>query len=248
MKFRIRPILITGVLTLTPIVLSVFILYRLFVFFDQMLGRFLKELLGIWLVPYIPGLGFLLLILFVFFVGLLTRIYLGRKLLDLGQWMLNRIPLLAKLAKAIRQILESFLTDNNELFRQAVLLEYPRKGLWAIGFMTRRTGGEVREKLRTADDNELISVFVPTTPNPTSGVLVFIPTADLIFLDMTVEESLKLVVSGGALVQPLELAKTKSADRKADPLDARPAGGAPTAPPKADPTASDETGPLGERS
>lgn len=202
MKFRLRPVLITGVLTLTPISLSIYILYRLFVFFDQMLGRFVKDLLSQW-VPYVPGLGFLLLLLLVFFVGLLTRIYLGRKLLDLGEWLLGRIPLLSKLAKAIRQILESFLTDNNELFRQAVLLEYPRRGLWAIGFMTRRTGGEVREKLRAPDDNELLSIFVPTTPNPTSGVLVFIPAADVIYLDMSVEESLKLVISGGALVQDM---------------------------------------------
>jgi uncharacterized membrane protein len=234
MKFRLRPILITGVLTLTPVALSIYILYQLFVFFDQMLGSYLRDLLAKWLVPYIPGLGFLLLLLLVLATGLLTRLYLGRKLLDLGQWFLYRIPLLAKLAKAIRQILESFLTDNNELFRQAVLFEYPRKGIWAIGFLTRRTGGEVREKLRGPVDNEMLSIFVPTTPNPTSGVLVFVPSADVIFLEMSVEESLKLVVSGGALVQPYG----PDAEDPAPPLRPDPGTSAvdPTLPPPAERT------------
>lgn len=201
MLSRLRSLFLTGVLTLTPVVLSVYILYRLFVLFDQMLKPALKLLLAKWLVPYIPGLGLLLLILLILFTGMLARLYLGRKLFSVGDWFLNRIPLLSKLAQAIRQILESFLTDNKELFRKAVLLQYPREGVWAIGFMTRRTGGEVRERLRTEKDNRLISVFVPTTPNPTSGVLVFIPEDDVIYLDLTVEESLKLVVSGGVLVQ-----------------------------------------------
>lgn len=198
---RLRSVFVTGVLTLTPIVLSIYILYRLFLLFDQLLGRLLKAILAKWLFPYIPGLGLLLLILVILMVGAFARIYLGKKLLALGQWFLNRIPLLSKLAQAIRQILESFLTDNSELFCKAVLLEYPRKGMWVVGFMTRRTGGEVRERLVGDDDNHMLSIFVPTTPNPTSGVLVFVPEDDVIMLDMSVEEALKLVVSGGALVQ-----------------------------------------------
>jgi uncharacterized membrane protein len=201
MLSRLRSVFITGVLTLTPIVLSVYILYRLFLLFDQLLKPLLKAILAKWLFPYIPGLGLLLLILLILLVGAFARIYLGKKLLAIGQWFLNRIPLLSKLAQAIRQILESFLADNSDLFRKAVLLEYPRKGMWVVGFMTRRTGGEVRERLRGRDDNHMLSIFVPTTPNPTSGVLVFVPEDDVIMLDMSVEEALKLVVSGGALVQ-----------------------------------------------
>jgi uncharacterized membrane protein len=212
---RMRSTMITGILTLTPIALSIYIMYRLFILLDQLLGRFLAILFEKKSVPYIPGLGFLLLLVLIFLVGLFARVYLGRKLISIGEWFLNRIPVLSKLALAIRQILESFLTDNNELFRNSLLLEYPRKGVWAVGFMTRQTGGEVREKLRTPNDNKLLSVFVPTTPNPTSGVLVFIPEADVVYLDMSVEDALKLVVSGGALCQAIErntqLGKIKAA-------------------------------------
>ena len=199
----LRKALVTGILTLSPIALAFYILYRLFLLLAQLLKPLLSPLLERKLGAYIPGRGFLALLLLIFGVGLLARVYLGRKLIGLGHWIFGRIPLLSKLTQAIRQILESFLTNNKELFRKALLLEYPRKGIWAIGFMTRRTGGEVREHLRTADDNKLISVFVPTTPNPTSGVLVFIPEDEVRFLDMSVEDALKLVISGGALSQPL---------------------------------------------
>jgi uncharacterized membrane protein len=208
---RMRKIMMTGVLTLSPVAVALFVLYRLFVLLDQMLGRFLVPVIEARFGTYIPGLGFLLLLLLIFFTGLLARMYLGRKVISMGQWFLDRIPLLSKLAKAIRQILESFLTDNNELFRRAILLEYPRRGAWAVGFMTRRTEGEVLDKLETVPDfikisptetKPLLSVFVPTTPNPTSGVLVFVPEDEIVYLDMNVEDALKLVISGGALSRP----------------------------------------------
>jgi uncharacterized membrane protein len=207
-----RKALATGILTLTPVALAFYVLYRLFGLLDRLLGRFLVPLLEARFGTYIPGLGFVLLLLLILLTGALARLYLGRKLISVGQWFLNRIPLLSKLTKAIRQILESFLTGNNDLFRHAILLEYPRKGVWAVGFMTRRTEGEVYNRLKAlpdflpADDQKtLLSVFVPTTPNPTSGVLVFIPEPDVVYLDISVEDALKLVISGGALTHADQL-------------------------------------------
>ncbi len=189
----LRRVFITGILTITPVALGVFILYRLFRLLDNLLQPVLRPLLDKHVGIYIPGLGLLVLIILIFFVGALARLYLGRKLIDLGQAMLNRIPFLSKLVLAIRQILESLLSDNKELFRHAVLIQYPRLGIWSVGFATRRTEGEIPEHV----GRELISIFVPTTPNPTSGMLIFLPRDEVIYLNLTVEEALKLVISAG---------------------------------------------------
>ncbi len=210
----LRRVFITGVLTITPVALGVFILYRLFLLFDKLLQPILRPLLVRYVGHYLPGLGLLALILLILFVGLLTRLYLGRKLIDLGQSMLDRIPFLSKLVLAIRQILESLLSDNKELFRHAVLIQYPRQGIWSVGFATRRTEGEIPEHV----GRELISIFVPTTPNPTSGMLVFLPRDEVIYLKLTVEEALKLVISAGVHnpeVEGLKSSRAASDDKPA---------------------------------
>jgi uncharacterized membrane protein len=178
------------------------VLVGIFNWLDQVLGQIILRILRDMGLPYIPGLGFILLALLILLVGLLTQHYLGRQVLRLGQAVVERIPFLSKLVRAVRQIMDSFVTSKSELFRQAVLVEYPRRGTWCVGFLTRRAGGEVREKLRPQQDNRLLSLFIPTTPNPTSGVLIFVPEEDTILLEMSVEEAVKLVVSGGALFKP----------------------------------------------
>lgn len=197
---RLRRLFMTGVITITPLGLSIMVLVWVFNWLDRVLGTLIQHVLTELGLPYLPGLGFILLILLILAVGLLTQIYLGRQLIRLGQRLVERIPFLSKLVRAVRQIIESFMTSKSELFRQAVLVEYPRHGLWSIGFLTRRAGGEIRERLRGREDNRLLSVFIPTTPNPTSGMLVFVPEEQVIMLDMPVEEAVKLIVSGGALV------------------------------------------------
>jgi len=197
---RLRRLFMTGVITLTPVGLAVMVLVAVFNWLDQVLGQLIQHLLSGWGLPYIPGLGFILLLLLILAVGLLTQIWLGRQLIRAGQALVERIPFLSKLVRAIRQIMDSFMASKSELFRQAVLVQYPREGVWSIAFVTRSAGGEVRERLRGTRDRRLLSLFVPTTPNPTSGMLVFVPEEDVIPLDMGVEEAVKLVVSGGALV------------------------------------------------
>lgn len=198
---RLRNTFMAGVVTLTPVGLSIWVLVGVFNWLDRVLGQFIQALLHRAGLPYIPGLGFILLVLLILLVGALTKHYLGLQLLRLGKRLVERIPFLSKLTRAVRQILDSFVSSKSELFRQALLVEYPRSGIWSIGFLTRRAGGEIRERLRGPQDNRLLSVFIPTTPNPTSGMLVYVPEDEVILLDMPVEEAVKLVMSGGALVQ-----------------------------------------------
>ena len=197
---RLRTLLMTGILTVSPVAISAYVLYRLFMWLDQLLRHAIEKVMVPLVGRYYPGIGFLALLLLLLLIGLVARLYLGGKLIQLGDWIVSRIPLMAGMTRAVRQILESFLKGNRDLFRQAVLFEYPRKGLYAVGFVTSTTRGEISEKLQDSGERrELVSVFVPTTPNPTSGVLVFVARRDAIFLDMSVEDALKLVVSAGAL-------------------------------------------------
>ncbi len=143
---------------------------------------------------------FLLLIGLVLLIGLATRILFIRKLFAFGERMFFRIPMIGKAYVTIRQISRAFLGDRKGIFKAAVLLEYPRKGVYSIGFLTSSSKGEVRSK--TA--KKLVNIFIPTTPNPTSGILLLVPEEEIVNLDMSVEEAMKLVISGG-IVTPGEL-------------------------------------------
>ncbi len=204
---RIQRHFITGLVVLTPIALSIYIFWKIFVIFDNWMAGFLAfffvRILGIENYYYrIPGLGILVMILLIILVGILTRLYVGRKLIDLGNWIVGKIPFFNTIYLTLKQITEALFSDRGEVFRKAVLLEYPRKGIYSIAFMTQDTRGEVQNRI----EDDLISVFLPTTPNPTSGFLLFVPKKDVTELNMSIEEALKLVISGGA-VNP-EIAKT----------------------------------------
>ena len=143
--------------------------------------------------PYtIPGIEIVLTIIFITIIGSLSLSFLGKKFLQIIDDLFKRIPILRTIYSAIGQMTESFAKqDGNK--KSVVLLEYPRKGTWAVGFATKENYGEIRTKT----NKELINVFVPTTPNPTSGFLLMFPKEDLIYLDMTFEEASKFIVSAG---------------------------------------------------
>ena len=157
----------------------------------------------------IPGLGVLVIGVVITLIGWTTASIAGRGLIRLSERLLDRIPAVRSVYGAIKQILETVLANQSRAFRQAVLLEYPRRGLWAIGFVTGVTEGEVRNL--TAD--ETVNIFLPTTPNPTSGFLLFVPKKDLVFLDMAVEDAVKMVISGGIVTPP----DTRPAEERARP-------------------------------
>ncbi len=197
---EIRKTFFAGILVLAPITLTIYIFYLLFRTIDGILShviaQFLVEQLKLDnLQTPIPGLGFLTLMILIFLTGAIARNYMGRKFIAVGDYIVTHIPLINRIYIAIREISEAILSEKREIFKKTVLIEFPRKGLFSIAFLTQDTKGPVQEAL----SKDMVSVFLPKTPNPTSGFLLFVPKADVIELDMSVEDALKLVISGGVV-------------------------------------------------
>ena len=195
---RIRSWFLTGILVMTPLILTIYVVWTFITFVDNLVVPLVPiDYRPSNYLPFsIPGLGLIIVFLFTTLVGILATGLLGRTLIRLWENILNRMPVVRSVYSAIKQILETVMATQSDAFRQAVLVEYPRKDIWAIGFVTGSTKGEVSENV----DKKMVNVFMPTTPNPTSGFLLFFPESDLIFLEMSVEDALKLVVSGGMVV------------------------------------------------
>ena len=146
----------------------------------------------------IPGFGLIVVVSGLTMLGWLASGFLGRLIHAVGDRIVSRIPVLRSVYGATKQIFESVLAQKSNAFREVALFEYPRKGIWSIGFLTGTTSGEVQHRTQ----EETVNVFLPTTPNPTSGYLLFVPKKDLIILEMSVEEGIKMVVSGGIVTPP----------------------------------------------
>ena len=209
---RLRRILAAGMLVWVPLGVTVFLLGLLVNLADQTLELIPKqyqpeELLGF---P-IPGLGVALSLLLLFFTGLIAANVFGRRLISFWEGVLRRIPLVRPIYTAVKGFLEMVLSGQNGSFNRVLLIEYPRKGVYCIAFQTSSTVGQIAR--HTPD--KCVFVFVPTTPNPTSGFLVVAPEKDLIELDMTVEDAIKLVVSVGAVVPDPSTLKRAGSARQA---------------------------------
>ena len=195
---KIRSWFLTGILVMTPLILTIYVAWAFITFVDNLVVPIVPfDYRPSNYLPFsIPGLGLIIVFIFTTFVGLLATGLFGRTLIRIWENILNRMPVVRSVYSAIKQILETVMATQSDAFRQAVLVQYPRKDIWAIGFVTGSTKGEVGKRV----DKKMVNVFMPTTPNPTSGFLLFFPEEDLIFLNMTVEDALKLVVSGGMVV------------------------------------------------
>jgi len=193
---RLRNYFTTGLLVLAPTAVSIWIIHRLFVIFDSILGRFyakyLFEPLG--KKPF-PGLGALTLVVIIILIGMSVRLYAGRKLFETWERIINYVPLLNRVYLAIRQLSDAFAKGGGIIFQQAVIVQYPREGLYSIGFITNHCSGPFCARV----GKSLSCVFIPTTPNPTSGVLVFVPDEDMIPLSISVEDAMKLIISAGTV-------------------------------------------------
>ena len=187
---RLRNYFFTGVVVLIPIGFTLYLSKFLINISTKIIPEGLNP--NSYLPHSIPGLEILITVIFITFVGGLSLSFLGKKFLQVIDDLFKRIPILRTIYSAIGQMTESFRNqDGNK--KSVVLLEYPRKGSWAVGFATKENSGEIKSKT----NYNLINVFVPTTPNPTSGFLLMIPKEDLIYLDMTFEEASKFIVSAG---------------------------------------------------
>ncbi|WP_018247787.1 DUF502 domain-containing protein [Orenia marismortui] len=188
---QLRNYLITGLIALLPLIATIYIILTVINTVDSIFSPLVKVLVG----KEVYGLGFILTFLIILGVGIVAKNMLGKKLIDFGESILGRIPLVRNIYTTIRQIINSLFLQNKTAFRKVVLIEYPRKGIYQLGFLTCEGIGEVQEK--TA--KEVVNIFIPTTPNPTSGMLILVPREEVTYLDMSVEEGLKLIVSGGTL-------------------------------------------------
>ncbi len=190
---RIRNAFFTGLLVLAPATITIYVVWRLFGWVDHLLGTTLR---GGYIRPGgVPGLGFLTVLVIILVVGFLANNFLGRQIGSILEGMLLRVPFLRGFYGAVKQVGEAFLGDRREDFQRVVLVEYPVPGRYAIGFVTASQTGGVTQ----ADGSPLVSVFLPTTPNPTTGFLLFYPREALIPTALRVEQALKMVVSGGVV-------------------------------------------------
>ena len=190
---KLRNYFFTGVIVLVPIGFTLYLSKFLINFSTKLVPSGLNP--NTYLPYAIPGVEIILTVIFITIVGGLSLSFLGKKLLQIIDDLFKRIPILRTIYSAIGQMTESFRNQKGNK-KSVVLVEYPRKGAWAVGFATKENTGEIKLKTKI----NLINVFIPTTPNPTSGFLLMIPKEDLIYLDMTFEEASKFIVSAGTSV------------------------------------------------
>ena len=197
---RFRSYFLAGILVTSPILITAYVTWMIITFIDSQVAGLLPDSLDFTkqLPHQIPGLGLIISIFTITIIGALTPGFIGRTLLKAGERVLDKMPVVRTIYGAIKQIMETVMSTNSESFREVVLVEYPRKNIWVIGFVTGETKGEVQ----SLNKSQLINIFIPTTPNPTSGFLLFIPKEDLVYMDMKVEDAVKMVISGGIVTPP----------------------------------------------
>ena len=201
---------ITGLLVLVPLFITVWVVTSLVATMDQSLLLLPvawrpKAQLGL----DIPGVGALLTLLIIFVTGLIATNFFGKKLIVLWEYMLARVPVVKSIYASVKQVSDTLFSDSGNAFRRAVLVQFPRQGTWTIAFVTGQPGGDVANHLQ----GDFISVYVPTTPNPTGGYFLMLLRADVIELDMSVDEALKYIISMGVVAPPEKVkAKLLTAD------------------------------------
>ncbi|MFP7570583.1 DUF502 domain-containing protein [Marivita sp. S2033] len=198
---RLRASFLTGIVVIAPVSLTIWLIWSIMGWVDGVVlplipDRFsLEHFVGI----NPRGLGVIIFLLFTTFVGWVAKGLIGRSLIRFAESLVERMPIVRTIYSGVKQIAETIFAQSERNFEKACLIQYPRKGIWAIGFISTHARGEVAHKAETM--GQLMSIFVPTTPNPTSGFLLFFPREDVIELDMTIEDAAKLVISAG-LVYP----------------------------------------------
>lgn len=198
---RLRNYLFTGFIVAAPIGATLYIIWFVVTLTDKWFKPWIPDIYNPdnYLPISIPGVGLIFVVMMLIMLGFITANLFGRTIINWGERLVDRMPLVRSIYKTFKQIIETVLNENSASFQQAAIIPYPREGLWAVVFIATPAKGEVAEKLDTGD--KMLSVFLPTTPNPTSGFLLFVPEKDIIYLDMSVEEAAKLVISAG-LVMP----------------------------------------------
>ncbi|MCK4537220.1 MAG: DUF502 domain-containing protein [Candidatus Krumholzibacteria bacterium] len=192
---------LTGLVILLPTVLTGWILYKIFVSMDNIL----KPLVEKYTFLDIPGLGLIAVILLILVAGVFAGNFIGRKILKWTEGVVTRIPLVNRMYTAIKQTSEVFLRHERTVFREAILIQYPRPGIYVVGFVTSTWVTRIGD----GPEKKYINVFLPTTPIPTSGLFLMIPEEEAIPMNASVEDALKMVISGGAVIPPVKIGRDK---------------------------------------
>jgi len=205
-KASVRRNLIAGLLLIAPIGATVFFLRFLINWVDRTLLLIPQPYRPENYLPFpIPGLGLILVFLILFLTGFVARNILGKKLVEFWEMVLSRIPLVSTVYRSVKQLMETVLSGTGREFKGVVLIEYPRKGVYALGYITGTTVGEIQQKT----EHKVLNLFLPTTPNPTSGFYLMVPEDEVIPLEMSVEDSFKVLMSGGIINPEDERAKAR---------------------------------------
>jgi len=214
---RLRTYFLTGIVVSAPVGITIWLIWLFVAFVDDTVVPLIpdaydpSDVIGV----SVPGIGVIMVLLVVTIIGFLVTNFFGRFMVKLGENMVSRVPVVRTIYGVLKQIFDAVLAQSEGAFREVVLIEYPRKGIWVLGFVTSATQGEVQR----VTVEEMVNVFLPTTPNPTSGFLLFVPRKDCITMNMTVEEGVKLVISGGIVSPPDQIDRSapEDADDTADP-------------------------------
>jgi len=198
----LRASFLTGIVVIAPVGLTLWLIWTVAGWVDGVVLPLIpseyqpEKYIGI----NLRGVGVIIFLIFTILVGWVAKGLIGRSLIAFGESLVNRMPVVRSIYSGVKQIAETVFAQSERSFEKACLVQYPRKDIWAIGFISTQAKGEVPAKAET--NSALLSIFVPTTPNPTSGFLLFLPKEDVIELDMTVEEAAKLVISAGLVYPP----------------------------------------------
>lgn len=220
MLARLRTSFLTGIVVIAPVALTIWLIWSVIGWFDGLVLPFvpdayrpekiLNTFFGYDLKLNIRGVGVVVFLVFATLVGWLAKGLIGRSFIKYAENLVNRMPVVRSFYSGIKQIAETVFAQQERSFEKACMIEYPRKGIWAIGFISTTAKGEIAE--RNSSKGSMVSVFVPTTPNPTSGFLLFFPKADVVELDMSIEDAAKLVISAGLVYPPTKMTKSKNSD------------------------------------
>lgn len=195
---KIKSLSLTGLFILIPIFVTIYIATGMINFIDSVVDILPKKFSPDTHLPFhIPGLGIIYTLILALITGLLVRNYIGKKALGYWEMIVDKIPLVRVLYSALRQVSEAIFVKGDTQFKKVALIEYPRRGIYSLGFIT----GRVSHKLSANTHSQMIGVFVPTTPNPTSGFYLIVPEEDIINVDISIEDAFKLILSGG-MVHP----------------------------------------------
>ena len=217
MLARLRTSFLTGIVVIAPVALTIWLIWSVIGWFDGFVLPFvpdayrpeevLNTIFGYDLKLNIRGVGVVVFLVFATLVGWLAKGLIGRSFIKYAENLVNRMPVVRSFYSGIKQIAETVFAQQERSFEKACMIEYPRKGIWAIGFISTTAKGEIAD--RNSSNGPMVSVFVPTTPNPTSGFLLFFPKKDIIELDMSIEDAAKLVISAGLVYPPAKKAAQK---------------------------------------